>query len=181
MAEPWDRRAPARHDLKRQSRVDAARDLHYSRCRRLMSGILRTTRSQKIKVVIVLLLLILLGSVLVSGVGKAPDKDAVRAALEREWLKGEGAFFVRKTCTSCHSISALGIKAATVGPDLSEAVADTERRFGKTIEQFFDHPSGTMSIVLSTRIPLTEAEKLEAIRLLRVAYQRRLEQQSRLK
>lgn len=130
-----------------------------------------------LKVVIVIVLLVLLVSVVVGGMGNLRDAEATRAAREREWLKGEGAFFVRKNCISCHSISSVGIRAANVGPDLSEAVIDTERRFGKSIEQFLDEPTGTMSIVLSTRIPLTDAEKQEAIRSLKIAYQRKLEQQ----
>ncbi len=145
-----------------------------------MSGISRTERSQKVKIGIIVVLLIVLGWVLVGGFGNVTDANEERSAREREWLKGEGAFFVRKTCTGCHSISAFGINAATVGPDLSEAAVDTERRFGKTLDEFLDDPSGTMSIVLATRIPLTEAEKQEAVRLLKIAYQRKLEQSSQL-
>jgi hypothetical protein len=134
-----------------------------------------------VKEAIAIVLLILFVSVIVGGVGTLRDAGATMEAREREWLKGEGAFFVRKNCISCHSISALGIKAGNVGPDLSEAVVDTQRRFGRSIEDFLDRPTGTMSIVLSTRIPLTDAEKQEAIQSLRIAYQRKLEQQSQLK
>ena len=95
-------------------------------------------------------------------------------------MKGEGAFFVKKNCIECHSISAFGIKAASVGPDLSEAVVDVERRFGKTLEEFLRNPNGTMSIVLATKIPLTDAEKQEAVRLLKIAYQKKPGQQAQL-
>lgn len=140
-------------------------------------GALSNQGLKYLKEAIAIVLLILLVSVIVGGVGNLGDASATRAAREREWLKGEGAFFVRKNCISCHSISSVGIKAANVGPDLSEAVVDTERRFGKSIEEFLDEPTGTMSIVLATRIPLNEAEKQEAIQALRIAYQRKLEQQ----
>ncbi|MCG3160776.1 MAG: hypothetical protein JMDDDDMK_01851 [Acidobacteria bacterium] len=133
-------------------------------------------KSQPIKLAIIVALLIVFVAALVGGFGKAKDAAAVRAAREREWLRGEGAFFVRKDCISCHSISAFGIKAANIGPDLSEAAVDTQRRFGKSLEEFLHNPSGTMSIVLSSRIPLTDAEKQEAIRLLKIAYQRKIEQ-----
>ena len=142
----------------------------------LQSEVLKYT-----KVVVAITLLIVALAVIVGGVGNLRHAESAKTVKEREWLKGEGAFFVRKTCVSCHSISSLGIKAGNVGPDLSEAVADTERRFGKTIEQFLDEPTGTMSIVLSTKIPLNEVEKREAVRVLRIAYQRKLEQESHLK
>lgn len=136
---------------------------------------------QYLKVAIAIVSLVLFVSVIVGGVGSLRSTDDARSARQREWLKGEGAFFVRKNCISCHSISSVGIRAGNVGPDLSEAVVDTQRRFGKSLEEFLERPSGTMSIVLSTRIPLTEAEKQEAIQSLRIAYQRKLEQKSQLK
>lgn len=129
-----------------------------------------------VKPVIIVVLLIVLVSVLVAGFSTDSNATAGSSSKQQEWLKGEGAFFVKKNCTSCHSISAFGIKTANFGPDLSTAVVDTERRFGKSLTEFLHNPNGTMSIVLSSRIPLTEAEKQEAIRLLRIAYQRKLEQ-----
>ncbi len=143
-----------------------------------MSGIFPTTKSQTVKIVVIIGLLIVLAFVLANGFNKAKNSAPSLSARQREWLAGEGAFFVRKNCTDCHSISAFGIQAATIGPDLSEAVVDTQKRFGKSLEEFLRHPNGTMSIVLSSRTPLTEAEKQEAIRLLRIAYQRKQEQQS---
>ncbi len=94
-------------------------------------------------------------------------------------LEGEGAFFVKKGCFTCHSVSTLGVEsAAKIGPDLSEAVTDVQSRFGKTLEDFLNHPTGTMSVVLSTQIILTDAEKREAVEKLKIAYQKKLEQQS---
>jgi cytochrome c2 len=101
-----------------------------------------------------------------------------RAEKERQWLMGEGAFFVRKGCVRCHSIGSMGIDAAKIGPDLSDAVVDVERRFGKSLEEFLNNPTGTMSVVLMTRIPLTDEEKREAIETLKIAYQRKLERQA---
>jgi len=72
----------------------------------------------------------------------------------------------------------LGAESAKIGPDLSDAAGDVERRFGKTLEEFLNNPTGTMSIVLTTRIPLTEEAKREAIETLKIAYQCKLERQA---
>jgi cytochrome c2 len=102
------------------------------------------------------------------------------AEKERQMLTGEGAFFVKKGCFICHSVSSLGIEsAAKIGPDLSIAVTDVQSRFGKTLEDFLKNPTGTMAVVLSTQIQLTDAEKQEAIRRLKIAYQRQQEQQQK--
>lgn len=114
---------------------------------------------------------------LVSGYNGTRKVTKTWAEKERGWLKGEGAFFVRKGCVSCHSISSLGINSAKLGPDLSDAVVDVERRFGKSIEEFLNNPTGTMSVVLTDRIPLTEAEKREAVGRMKLAYRRKLELQ----
>lgn len=99
------------------------------------------------------------------------------AEKERQMLAGEGAFFVKKACFICHSVSTLGIESASkIGPDLSEAVTDVQSRFGKTLDDFLANPTGTMGVVLSTQIHLTDEEKLEAIAKLKVAYQKKQEQ-----
>lgn len=116
--------------------------------------------------------------IVVAGYSRSRNAAKVWAEKEREWLKGEGAFFVRKGCVRCHSISSMGIESVKIGPDLSEARVDVERRFGKTLEEFMNNPTGTMSIVLTTRIPLSEAERREAVDLLKLAYQRKQEKQS---
>lgn len=94
--------------------------------------------------------------------------------LEREerMLKGPGAFFVKKNCFVCHSVSTLGIEAAAqIGPDLALAVEDVQSRFGRTLDDFLARPTGTMEVVLSTMITLTEEERKEAIEKLRYAYE----------
>ncbi len=113
--------------------------------------------------------------------GATPKDLPTEAELEKErqMLAGEGAFFVKKGCFICHSVNSLGIDtAAKIGPDLSEAVTDVQSRFGRTLEDFLKNPTGTMSVVLSTQIQLTDEEKREAIERLKTAYQRRQEQQA---
>ncbi|HLG16239.1 MAG TPA: c-type cytochrome [Blastocatellia bacterium] len=109
---------------------------------------------------------------------KPVDKPSPEEAeKEKQMLAGEGAFFVKKGCFICHSVSTLGIEsAAKIGPDLSEAAVDVQSRFGKTLEDFLAAPTGTMSVVLATQIHLTDEEKREAIEKLKIAYQKKQEQ-----
>ena len=91
---------------------------------------------------------------------------------EEQMLTGPGSFFVKKNCFVCHSVSTLGIEAAAqIGPDLALAVQDVQSRFGRTLDDFLMHPTGTMDVVLSTMITLTEAERKEAVEILRHAYE----------
>jgi cytochrome c551/c552 len=100
------------------------------------------------------------------------------AETEQRMLQGEGAFFVKKGCFTCHAVTSLGIdSAAKIGPDLSIAVTDVQSRFGRPLDDFLMNPTGTMSVVLSTQIPLTVEERRQAIELLKLAYQRHLEKQ----
>ncbi|MBI4428887.1 MAG: c-type cytochrome [Ignavibacteriales bacterium] len=99
-----------------------------------------------------------------------PTKE--EAEKEERMLKGPGAFFVKKNCFVCHSVSTLGIDAAAqIGPDLALAVEDVQSRFGRTLDDFLAKPTGTMEVVLSTMIVLTEEERKEAIEKLRHAYE----------
>ncbi len=103
------------------------------------------------------------------------------AELEKEetMLRGPGALFVQKNCFVCHSVSTLGIEAASqIGPDLALAVEDVQSRFGRTLEDFLSRPTGTMDVVLSTMITLTDEERSEVIEKLRHAYE--LKQQERM-
>jgi mono/diheme cytochrome c family protein len=91
---------------------------------------------------------------------------------EERMSKGPGAFFVKKNCFVCHSVSTLGIDAAAqIGPDLALAVEDVQSRFGRTLDDFLAKPTGTMDVVLSTMITLTPEERKEAIEKLRHAYE----------
>ncbi|MCP4147216.1 MAG: c-type cytochrome [bacterium] len=107
-----------------------------------------------------------------------PDADHKDALTEKEIevmetrSSGEGAFFSRKGCFTCHSISIFHIDSPTnLGPDLSFAKEDVRRRFGVPLELFIENPSGTMQIVLSSVFPLTKKEKKEAVRLLNRAWE----------
>ena len=103
-------------------------------------------------------------------------EEAERERLMRE---GPGKFFVEKTCFICHDVSSLGIESATkIGPDLAIAVEDAPRRFGRTLDDFLMNPSGTMQVVLSKQIQLSPEERREAIRLLKEAHERYLEQKA---
>jgi len=84
-----------------------------------------------------------------------------------------GEWFKQKGCTDCHSISAYKMwNIAAQGPDLSLAVEDVPQRFGRSLEDFLHAPSGTMAMVLSSRIPLTPDERNVAIARLHDAYRR---------
>jgi cytochrome c2 len=98
---------------------------------------------------------------------------------EKQMLTGEGAFFVRKGCFVCHSISAFDVdSAADIGPDLSFAVTDVQSRFGKTLDDFLANPTGTMAVVLSTQIQLTDEERQEAVAKLKIAYEKKIKAQA---
>ncbi len=91
---------------------------------------------------------------------------------ERRMSQGPGAFFVKKNCFVCHSVSTLEIDAAAqIGPDLALAVEDVQSRFGRTLDDFLARPTGTMEVVLSTMITLTDEERREALEKLRYAYE----------
>ncbi len=99
---------------------------------------------------------------------------------EERMSKGPGAFFVKKNCFVCHSVSTLGIEAAAqIGPDLALAVEDVQARFGRTLDDFLAKPTGTMEVVLSTMITLTPEERSEAIAKLRMAYELKQQEQNK--
>lgn len=104
----------------------------------------------------------------------APRKDpmtAEEAAAEEKMLTGPGAWFVKTGCFVCHSISVYGVRSpAQIGPDLSTAVEDVQSRFGVTIDDFLKNPTGTMSVVLSRQIILTDEQKAFAVQKLREAF-----------
>jgi hypothetical protein len=114
--------------------------------------------------------------------GNLPRVDREPEAQRRqvaEMEKGAGAWFVRTGCYTCHPVSALGVTSPTpIGPDLSTAAEDAERRFSRPIDEFVRNPVGTMRAVFSRQFMLTPAEKDEAVRQLRAAfaeYQRQAE------
>ncbi len=87
---------------------------------------------------------------------------------------------MQKGCFICHDVSAFGVEsAAKIGPDLSIAYSDVQSRFGRTLEDFLKAPTGTMAVVLSTQIHLTDEERADAIRRLKDAYQKHLQDQEK--
>ncbi len=114
------------------------------------------------------------------GVQVADVPTPEEAEKERQMLSGEGAFFVRKGCFICHDVSAFGVEsAAKIGPDLAIAYSDVQSRFGRTLEDFLKAPTGTMAVVLSTQIRLTDAERQEVVRLLKSAHEKHLQAQAK--
>jgi cytochrome c2 len=101
---------------------------------------------------------------------------------EARMLTGPGAFFVKKNCFVCHSVSTLGIDAAAqIGPDLALAVEDVPSRFARTLEDFLERPTGTMEVVLSTMITLTPDERKEAVSKLGLAYELKQKERAQTK
>lgn len=106
-----------------------------------------------------------------AGVPRTDPQTPEERRAEEEMKTGPGAWFVQTGCFVCHSIAALGVKSpAQIGPDLSTAVEDTQKRFGMTVDDFLLNPTGTMSVVLSRQIVLTPDQKQVAVQKLRDAF-----------
>lgn len=74
-------------------------------------------------------------------------------------------------CTACHSVTVYGLwNPAVSAPDLSLAVVDVPKRFGRSLEDFLHAPTGTMAMVLSTRIQLDAGQRDLAIAKLKEAF-----------
>ncbi|MDP4084185.1 MAG: cytochrome C [Bacillota bacterium] len=75
----------------------------------------------------------------------------------------------QRGCLGCHSVSALGIHAGQVGPDLSQAFNEVQNKHGIPIEQFLTKPnSAVMSGVLGSK-PLTDDQRKQVLALLKKA------------
>ncbi len=106
-----------------------------------------------------------------AGAPRTDPQTAEEEAAERRMLEGPGAWFVKTGCFVCHSIEVYGVESpAQIGPDLSIAVEDVQKRFGRTIDDFMREPTGTMSVVLSRQIVLTPEERAVAVQKLREAF-----------
>ena len=78
-----------------------------------------------------------------------------------------GQIFLEKGCPQCHSISTFGIKSPReMGPDLTNAYADVQTRFGLKLNEFLAAPTGTMQMVLGSMIKLTPQERDSIIHIL---------------
>jgi cytochrome c551/c552 len=98
----------------------------------------------------------------------APPAGPTRAAGDAE---GPGGWFIRTGCAQCHDVTVFGVKSPTpIGPDLSTAAEDTERRFSVPIETFVRNPTGVMEAVFARQLMLSPAQKDEAVRELRAAW-----------
>ncbi len=119
-----------------------------------------------------------------STLGALPSSDPVPASERRAveaMADGPGGWFARTGCYTCHPVSAMGVTSPTpIGPDLSTAADDTERRYGKTIEAFLARPEGVMRAVFARQLMLTPAQKNEAARELRAAYAAYLARQGKI-
>lgn len=102
--------------------------------------------------------------------GSDPQPEEDRRLVE-EMSKGPGGWFVRTGCYTCHPVAVFGVKSPTpIGPDLSTAAEDTERRFSRSIDLFVKNPVGTMRAVLARQFMLSPAQKDEAVIQLRAAF-----------
>jgi cytochrome c2 len=111
------------------------------------------------------------------GVARTDPQTPDEVSEEERMKTGPGAWFVKTGCFVCHNISSLGVRSpAQIGPDLSTAVEDVQSRFGRTLDDFLKSPTGTMSVVLSRQIVLTDAEREVAIQKVREAYTEYLKQ-----
>ena len=105
--------------------------------------------------------------------GGAPHATTVPAIGGMPALTGmttsdpRGQIFLEKGCPQCHSISTFGIKSPReMGPDLTNAYADVQTRFGLTLNEFLAAPTGTMQMVLGSMIKLTPQERDSIIHIL---------------
>jgi cytochrome c551/c552 len=107
----------------------------------------------------------------VPGVPRVEPQTAAEREAEERMMSGPGGWFVKTGCFVCHSISVYGVKSpAQIGPDLSIAAADVQARFGRTLDDFFMNPTGTMSVVLSRQIILNTEQRKDAIGRMRQAF-----------
>lgn len=84
---------------------------------------------------------------------------------------GKGGWFVETGCFACHDVSVYGVKSITqMGPDLSIAADDVQKRFGKPLDEFWREPVGMMMIVRSQMITLSPEEQARSLQLLKDAY-----------
>lgn len=105
----------------------------------------------------------------------APPPAAEAATVAGPDVHG-GEWFKQTGCTACHSISAYNVLNLTaIAPDLSLAVEDVPKRFGVSLDEFLQAPTGTMSMVLSSRLPLTPEQRALAAKRLKEAYRRHQE------
>ena len=116
-------------------------------------------------------------AVMVAVGGLATHSAESRANQAPSWLRADSgrdpraAIFVRRGCTQCHAIAALGVAAeADVGPDLTFAYADVLIRYDVNLESFFYNPTGVMRLMLASHLHLSTADRDSMVHILRGLY-----------
>lgn len=96
----------------------------------------------------------------------APVRTSEAQAATTEAVPG-GEWFKQTGCTDCHSVSAYKMwNVAAVGPDLSLAVEDVPKRFGRTLEDFqIDRAAANRQAVTARRPPALRAAAASSIGL----------------
>ena len=97
--------------------------------------------------------------------------------VRRESLRAASKLAVFLHCCGDHRDEDAALQRRVAGRGI--LVADVPRRFGIPLESFLANPTGTMSVVLSTQIRLTPEEKQTVIEKLKIAYQKKQEQQAK--
>lgn len=88
---------------------------------------------------------------------------------EPQTISAEVEILDQKSCLSCHSVEAFGVKDAMSGPDLSDAYVNVEGKHGKPLDEFLKEPtSAVMSSVIAAD-PLTDEERAQIIEVLKAA------------
>jgi hypothetical protein len=114
---------------------------------------------------------VLVTAVLVAGAGTmwsgAGSSGAQRA-------DPRAAIFVKRGCTACHAVVALGLRAAADGaPDLTFAYGDVVTRYGVNLEAFLGNPTGVMQLVLASHPRLSAVDRDSIARILQRLYAER--------
>jgi hypothetical protein len=85
--------------------------------------------------------------------------------------------FVARSCTACHGIWALGVKAKTdVAPDLTFAYLDVRNRYGMSLEAFLFNPTGVMRLMLANHLHLTAVDRDSIAHILQGVFKEHLAQ-----
>jgi hypothetical protein len=101
-----------------------------------------------------------------------PPALTTEQALEIDRARqGRGKWFVETGCFACHSVSVYGVKSySQMGPDLSLAQEDVEKRFGRKLDDFWHDPNGTMTMVRTQLIKMSPEEEAVGLAKLKDAY-----------
>lgn len=92
-----------------------------------------------------------------------------QAKKEPQTISAEVEILDQKSCLSCHSIEAFGVKEAMSGPDLSDAYINVEGKHGKALDEFLKEPSSAVMSSVIAADPLTDEERAQIIDVLKAA------------